>query len=106
MGTQLQIHILCDRHPSTTMEAVIVEDRKQEAMIDPHACSSPGCVRHYHPDSGYFDVVNGKLLMGPPPGGLACAEHDTALYVASDEPETNKQLWRCPKDGCSTERTL
>ncbi len=106
MGTQLQIHVLCDRHPSATMDAVVVEDRKQEAMIDLHACNSPGCVRHYHQDGGYFDVVNGKLLVAPPPGGLACAEHDTALYIPSYEPQTNKQLWCCPTDGCSTEKTL
>jgi hypothetical protein len=96
---------LCDRH-RTRMIPVVLEDVKKGSAFHVDGCNAPGCVRHYEPDEGYFDVVDKKSLVGQSKDAPACKEHEKFLYLDSCEPQEKEAIWRCPVDGCSTEQQI
>jgi hypothetical protein len=102
--TSANLQPRCDLHRDTQMVPVVLENVRQGFKAPVDGCNVPGCKRHYDPDDGYFDVVNGKLLVGHSKAAPVCREHEAFLYL--DTYGSSEEIWRCPAEGCPTEKKL
>ena len=87
--------IRCDQHLSR-----MVKTRLRLAGIqfetDGFRCAEPACTRHYTEAHGYFDVLDGSVLIDK--FQQRCPKCETAMYLMEREAEV--EVWLCPAPQC------
>jgi len=93
---------LCDRHHSEMMPASTLPDHENTHRC----CTEEGCTRHYDAFDGYYDLVNQERLQGKFDSAYGCLQHESRMYLASRNKQTNiDEVWVCPFD-CQQSQTV
>jgi hypothetical protein len=93
---------LCDRHHSEMMPMSTLQNQSENTH---RCCAEPGCTRHYDAFDGYYDWVNQGRLQGKFDSPYGCRDHESKMYLASRNQQTNVEVWVCPFD-CQQTKTV
>jgi hypothetical protein len=85
---------LCDKHKSPTTLS-----RYEGGSFGMHAfaCDKSECTRAYNTSSGYFDVVNGSVVLRKEQ--QLCPVDGTAMFLESVR-QGGAEIWRCGQINC------
>jgi hypothetical protein len=87
---------LCDKHRTPTR---ISRYEGGSFGMNAFGCTESGCTRAYNTSSGYFDVVDGRILLQKEQ--QLCPEDGTAMFLESVSPPKSVELWRCGQINCN-----
>jgi hypothetical protein len=102
--------VRCDLHRHCAMRPITIHSVSPTADIndmDALRCESPGCVRHYRTDFGYFyQAIGDSPDMGFGKPKERCGKHTDTPCLFVEWMGCNEWRLSCPIDGCDTQQPL
>lgn len=94
--TQHGIHPLCDKHYCPMVPGPASNGEPKRPVF---ACTVDQCLRHYEVLTGYFSVLDGRILADKY-GNRACIKDECCMYVEAYDSQEQEETWRCPAANC------